>query len=223
LATVNIANIEDTTICSHTAAYKFFIDSILNAECTYNAYPCNSKDEFDKGLCMKCGDNGCNKVGYYASKSKDTGRLYLNTQEAVFEPFCKHNYQIKLFSGSVQGQLQTKGKFTIYLRNTIQSTTIETLDDSDVTFKRNSVETRLLSFNTKFNGLVESAIISFRKTSNLLSSWMYDNSWSFSHIEVFDGANQILKKLCPRKQIIQSGESVDFLPCNDHIILEESN
>ncbi len=48
-ATSNTNDLEEVSGCSHIAAYKFFTDSIENKNCQYNAYPCSSKAEFDKG------------------------------------------------------------------------------------------------------------------------------------------------------------------------------
>jgi pancreatic triacylglycerol lipase len=79
IVTLNIDELEDISGCSHVAAYKFFIDSIENPSC-YTSYPCSSIEEFKLGNCIECSKKGCNKMGYWADPSKDSGDLYLTTQ-----------------------------------------------------------------------------------------------------------------------------------------------
>lgn len=71
-------NTIDGYTCSHRAAVNFFIDSIKE-QSAYSAYPCRSYNYFNKGNCNECGSKGCNKMGYWASASKDSGSLYLKT------------------------------------------------------------------------------------------------------------------------------------------------
>ena len=56
-ATSNLEALDNYSGCSHVAAYKFFTESIENKGC-FTAYPCSSKDNFDKGNCIKCSDKG---------------------------------------------------------------------------------------------------------------------------------------------------------------------
>lgn len=79
IVTSNIDDLEDVSGCSHVSAYKFFTDSIENANC-YRAYPCSSFSEFKNGNCLNCINARCNQMGYWASKNKGTGSLYLVTQ-----------------------------------------------------------------------------------------------------------------------------------------------
>jgi len=52
-ATANFDALDNQSGCSHVAAIKFFQDSIRNKKC-YTAYPCDSKNDFDNGVCIKC-------------------------------------------------------------------------------------------------------------------------------------------------------------------------
>lgn len=102
--TNNLENLEGTTACSHTASVYFFIDSIENKGCKYVSYPCSSYDNFNKAQCLACGTNGCNNLGFWASKNKDNGKLYLNTQNADSVPFCQLHYKFTLNSNNLFGQ-----------------------------------------------------------------------------------------------------------------------
>ena len=56
-ATSNFDALDNESGCSHVAAIRFFTDSINNINC-YTAYPCDSKEGFNKGNCIKCSDKG---------------------------------------------------------------------------------------------------------------------------------------------------------------------
>ena len=92
-----MSGVEGGLACSHNVAIDIFTDSI-SKKCKFTSYPCDSKDSFDKGLCLKCTSKGCNSMGYWASPQKGSGKLYLNTQSAVQAPFCMQNYRVTLFS-----------------------------------------------------------------------------------------------------------------------------
>ena len=44
----------------------------------YEAYPCDSLDDYENGLCTSCG-SGCSNMGYHADPSK-TGMFVLDTK-----------------------------------------------------------------------------------------------------------------------------------------------
>ena len=209
LVTLDIDNLEDVSGCSHVAAYKFFIDSIENQNCKYLAYPCTSKEKFDEGSCLKC--NGeCNQMGYWASPLKEKGLLYLSTQNASSQPFCNHHYQLKLVSNYLLSQGQTRGKIIIQLLNNYQATVPQQIEDSQVTLKPSSTLTRVLGVDGQMNSPVTSAMVTFSRTTNIFSSWLYDSSWSFKYIELLDSVSQTVVRLCPSKSVMNSNESVLF-------------
>ena len=213
LAALCVECVENGISCSHSSSFDFFTDSIEN-KCKYTAYPCSSKADFDKGLCLKCSDKGCNRMGYWSSKSNDNGMLFLNTQSPTKQPFCKQHYRVELYSNNLNGAMQTRGKFTFYFLTRNHMSTIEVLDNSETTFKQDSVESRFISLNEPiYDGDILSLFVSFEKSSSLLSSWLYWNEWSFKYVEVFSGDNQSLIRFCPYKQIIQSGQTVQFKKC----------
>ena len=221
LATVNIDQLEDVSGCSHVSAYKFFTDSIENKNCSYFGFTCKSKEEFDKGNCLTCSEKGCNRMGFWASPKNDLGNLYLNTQNADNVPFCKFNYQVKLYSNNLPSMKQARGKFTIFLKNGQTQSSTEVLDDSSITYKQDFTSTHLISLNLPMNGPVESISLYFKKTSNFITGWLYDNEWSFKFIDVYDAYAAIRKRFCPVKTIIQSDETVHFYHANNKKILKD--
>lgn len=188
------------------SAISFFTDSIDN-QCKYTAFPCKSQADFDNGECVTChSPNGCNRMGYYSSTSRDQGDMYLNTQSPVSTPYCKQNYKVSLVSTS--SLTQARGKFTIFFQTknhisttgfksfylilfnalNLNSLNLEILDDSATTFKKGSEDTRFISLNNPLDdGELLNVFISFTKSTSLLSSWLYENKWAFDRVEVFSG------------------------------------
>ena len=89
--------------CSHSASYHFYTDSISN-QCKYTSYQCDTEEDFNSGLCIRCSDKGCNRMGYWADPNKDIGRLFLNTQSPNETPFCLQNYRVTLYSDDLDGK-----------------------------------------------------------------------------------------------------------------------
>ena len=228
--TLNVEGIEDTTACSHISAITYYTESITDTSCKFTAYPCKSEADFKSGKCLKCSSpNGCNRMGYYSSPDSDLGSLYLNTQNLNNKRLCLQYYIVKLYSNNLNNIKQTRGKFTIYFKTTSQETSsTKTIDDSETTFKQDSIDIRLISLKENLNSTIKSAIISFEKKTNFFSSWIYnskrslnswldffddtnyDDRWSFRLIEIYDGEKQILVELCPKYSIIMSSKSVEF-------------
>jgi pancreatic triacylglycerol lipase len=214
--TLDVATAEQSLACSHISSITYYTESITDKSCKFTAYPCSSKEDFNAGKCVNCGTNGCNRMGYYSLPTRDLSTLYLNTQNPLISPLCLQNYRLTLYSHNLNNIKQARGKFTIsFTTASQQKSSIETFDDSETTFKQNSVETRLISLRTPLNSAssIQSAIISYTKTSNLVSGWLYDSSWSFIYIELRSGDSQEIVKLCPVTLIIDSTKSVEFKKC----------
>lgn len=75
----NFDDASDRLSCSHSKSYRYFIDSIKN-KCLFNSFPCSDFNDLKDGKCTKCTRKGCNRMGYWASASKESGKLYLDTQ-----------------------------------------------------------------------------------------------------------------------------------------------
>lgn len=213
LVTVDVDGLEKTTGCSHLTAVYLFTDSILNKACKYVAYPCGSEEDFNEGKCLRCSSAGCNTLGYWTSPTRDIGTLYLNTQDANSYPYCQHHYLITLNSNNLPSQIQTRGIFTVELQGTENESTEILVENSNYTLRPGASDKRLVSFTKYLGDKIVSLKLKFSKTSKLLSSWLYQNDWSFKNIEVTYGDTQFTEKFCSKDQIIKSDSQVLFTPC----------
>ena len=80
-------DVDQLVKCSHERSIHLFIDSlVMNAQQKQTmAYRCNSKDAFNRGLCLSCRKNRCNKLGYNIQKVRTprSTKMYLKTRERM--------------------------------------------------------------------------------------------------------------------------------------------
>jgi len=208
--------------CSHQSARRFFTDSI-SQKCKYTAYPCTSSenddasseyDDFKDGECIKCSDKGCNQMGYWASKYKDNGRLYLNTRSLdETDSYCLEHYQLRMVSNSLEGQSKARGKFRIFwkVKDYISPTFL--IHDETMTLKPHEETKMLIKLEKAAPSEIEEVYISYKRTSNYLIKYFYDQNWSFEFVELIEGGTQRSVRFCPLLEIIKSGTTGIFKKC----------
>ncbi|XP_048833100.1 lipoprotein lipase [Brienomyrus brachyistius] len=96
VATTGFWNMDQIVKCSHERSIHLFIDSLVNEQKQSTAYRCSSKESFEKGLCLSCRKNRCNKLGYEVNKvrSRRSAKMYLKTRQMM--PFKVFHYQVKM-------------------------------------------------------------------------------------------------------------------------------
>ncbi|CAF0903028.1 unnamed protein product [Brachionus calyciflorus] len=208
--------INDRVSCSHSAAVKFFIESMSDQRCKFYGFKCNSKKEFDEGKCLSCGSNGCNTMGYNVSQDKDLGNLYLRTQPMSKTQFCQQHYLISLYSVSSEDNsnlTKAYGVFSVQLESEDQQTDVKVLETIK-TVQLQSTHKQLVSFDVAINQDVKSLVIYFSKFNGFLERFLYDSKWSFKYVEVFDPINQKTMKFCTENiKIIESDSYERFFLC----------
>ena len=89
VATFSLINYQQDVTCSHSAAIRFYINSIEHDECNYLAYKCENKmAEYENSFFKSCPPRGCNKMGHYASDKNELGNLCFYTEDDIVNPSC---------------------------------------------------------------------------------------------------------------------------------------
>lgn len=85
----------------------------MSPKCRFPAFPCEKGyDGLLQGDCFPCGsDRPCGDMGYYSDVSAARGQLYLVTRDE--EPFCAHQYQIKLYNSQGERPARSYGKLQL--------------------------------------------------------------------------------------------------------------
>lgn len=215
LATFDLSGVKDSFSCSHDAAHLFFLDSIKHTNCEYVAFPCESYEKFSNGECLECGPEGCNQAGIKATPYKDKGMLFYTTRSADKDsyPYCHHLLKVTLSSNNLQGQTQARGKFSLVLLTNEGTSGEVVVDDSENTLKAGSEFTKMVGLIEKLGSQIEAIVVSYKKTSNFFSSFLYQNDWSFINVEIYHPEAQRIFKFCPSKPFITSGSPQEFYKC----------
>ncbi|KAK0176742.1 hypothetical protein PV328_000849 [Microctonus aethiopoides] len=214
--------IEGRSLCNHRRAYKLFTDSV-SPKCRFPAFPCEKGyDGLLQGDCFPCGpDRPCGDMGYYSDSSTARGQLYLVTREE--EPFCAHQYQIKVFNSRSERPARSYGKLQVTLAGSgsfNETFTMTRKDDEELLV--GAVLHKIVVPHPVIINL-EAIEIKYTAYSGWISSGLV--SWNIDKISILDSFGKSLS-VCRRGLTLESGRPV-YLPlypgeCNIPIELENS-
>nr|XP_018906706.1 PREDICTED: uncharacterized protein LOC109036788 [Bemisia tabaci]XP_018906707.1 PREDICTED: uncharacterized protein LOC109036788 [Bemisia tabaci] len=188
------------SLCNHRRAYKFFTDSV-SPRCHFPAVACESYDKYLKGECFTCKDETeCGNMGYYADKSNGRGTLYLLTREE--EPFCAHQYLVKIETTPITPPAISFGK--------IQVTLIGDLELNETFTITQKEDEELLAGRTVSRIIVpHPALQEFRAVQVLYiaySGWLSSGlpRWSIDKVTLTDTFGKSLS-VCKKDLVLESG------------------
>lgn len=172
-----LQNMDQLVKCSHERSIHLFIDSLLNIEQQSVAFRCNSKDTFNKGMCLSCRKNRCNKIGYNVKKVRTarSTRMYLKTRGMM--PFKVFHYQVKahFFSQNQQSFTEQPMKISLYGTNG---------EKEDIAFvlpslNSNTTQSFLITTDTDIGDLM---IVKLRWERDAFISW--SNWWGSTKFNI---------------------------------------
>ncbi|XP_018573353.1 uncharacterized protein LOC108912569 isoform X2 [Anoplophora glabripennis] len=195
--------VEGRSLCNHRRAYKFFIDSV-SPRCHFPAFPCDSYEDFLAGKCFPCTDERtCGNMGYYADRSKGRGQLYLVTRDE--EPFCAHQYNVKIETSPSFIPIKSYGKIQITLIGE------SFLNETFMMTRKEDEEMRLGDSISRI--LVPHPILSQPSRVEVLytaySGWLSSGltQWRLDKITLQDSFGKVLS-VCKKNLILESGVPV---------------
>ncbi|KAL2294565.1 hypothetical protein Nmel_008302 [Mimus melanotis] len=119
IAEKGLGDVDQLVKCSHERSIHLFIDSLLNEEKPSMAYRCNTKEAFEKGLCLSCRKNRCNNLGYKVNRvrTKRNTKMYLKTRAQM--PYKVFHYQVKIHFFGKTNMTKTNQPFLMSLYGTL--------------------------------------------------------------------------------------------------------
>ncbi|KAI5754107.1 hypothetical protein M8J77_005799 [Diaphorina citri] len=188
------------SLCNHRRAYKFFTDSVL-PRCNFPALACESYEKYLEGNCFNCTDpTKCGNMGYYADKSTGRGTLYLLTRDE--EPFCAHQYLVKVQSSTSKLPVVSYGKIQITLIGDLQlneTFTITQKDDEEL--KVGGMISRIIVPHPALQ-VFTSVQIQYTSYSGWISSGLA--RWSVDKILLTDTSGSSLS-ICKKDLVLETG------------------
>lgn len=202
-------------ICSHERSIHLFIDSLVNRAYQSWAYRCSSRDAFNKGLCLSCRKNRCNKLGYGVNKirSARSAKMYLKTRDMM--PFKVFHYQIKLhlFSDKNMTLLEQPMKVSLF------GTTDES-DDITVTVPSMSTNSTVSFLLTSDKDIGELLMLSLLwEKDSYLYSFFSTNQFMIRKMRIKSGETQSKLIFRPKEgelaSLVQGGDAVVFVKSSE--------
>ncbi|XP_016421981.1 lipoprotein lipase-like [Sinocyclocheilus rhinocerous] len=215
IATYGIYNMDQIVKCSHERSIHLFIDSLVNRAYQSWAYRCSSRDAFNKGLCLSCRKNRCNKLGYGVNKirSARSAKMYLKTRDMM--PFKVFHYQIKLhlFSDKNMTLLEQPMKVSLF-------GTADERDDIAVTVPSMSTNSTVSFLLTSDKDIGELLMLSLHwEKDSYLYSFFSTNQFMIRKMRIKSGETQSRLMFRPKDgefgSLVQGGDAVVFVKSSE--------
>nr|XP_060619648.1 lipoprotein lipase [Anolis sagrei ordinatus] len=204
--------------CSHERSIHLFIDSLLYEEKPIMAYRCNSKEAFERGLCLSCRKNRCNNLGYKVNRvrSKRTTKMYLKTRAQM--PYKVFHYQVKIhFFGKVN-TTKTTQPLLISLYGTKKES--ENIDFILPEISTNKTHSFLIYTEVDIGELLIVKLQWEKDSIFSLTDWWNTPEFGIQRLRVKAGETQKKLVFCSPSGISylkKGGDSVEFVRCHGKI------
>ncbi|XP_072920173.1 putative endothelial lipase isoform X1 [Hemitrygon akajei] len=225
-------NFGEVVYCQHERSVHLFVDSILNQDKQSWVYRCPDTKTFEKGMCLSCRKNRCNKLGYNMNKirSKRSKRMYLKTRADM--PFKVFHYQLKMHLFSTKATEDSNPKMNVNFYGTAldsRSTSIEMPEQ----ISANRTHSFLVYLEEEIGDLLRIKLSWDKSTSpwsfwtNLKNLWYGSasdgdtdlNELEIRKIRVKSGETQKKYTFCasnPSATKISPGSELTYIKCLDH-------
>ncbi|XP_045158618.1 inactive pancreatic lipase-related protein 1-like [Mercenaria mercenaria] len=192
---------EEALACSHERSYYYFTESI-NSPCPFTAFVCPSADDFHKGHCVRCRNNGCSSMGYHADKFDARGKLYLETES--HPTFCDYVYQLNISTIN-----NFDGILTATLVGSNGTVGPQPLMSANELHLRNEIISKIFWSRTDV-GDVQSLTLRYEKINTVVISGSYPDDWQVLGISVWKADTQKRNSFCAYHKEIDNHKSATF-------------
>ncbi|KAK7163752.1 hypothetical protein R3I93_007728 [Phoxinus phoxinus] len=215
IATYGFYNMDQIVKCSHERSIHLFIDSLVNRAHQSWAFRCSSRDSFNKGLCLSCRKNRCNKLGYSVNKirSSRSAKMYLKTRDMM--PYKVFHYQIKLhiFSDKNMTLLEQPLKVSLF-------GTTDERDDISVVVPSLTTNSTISFLVTSDKDIGELLILNVHwEKDSYLYGFFSTNQFTIRRMRIKSGETQSKVTFRPKDgefgSLIQGGEPVMFVKSSE--------
>ncbi|KAM3937500.1 lipoprotein lipase [Leptodactylus fuscus] len=213
-----IIDMDQIVKCSHERSIHLFIDSLLHEEKPSMAYRCNSKEAFDKGLCLSCRKNRCNTLGYKVNKvrGRRSVKMYLKTNAQM--PFKVFHYQVKVHFFAKRNFTVTNQPFLVSLYGTKGESENRPLILAEMS--TNKTYSYLIYTELDVGELLMLKIKWENESYLSWTNWFKTYAFDVQKIRIKSGELQKKLIFCPqngeRATITRGKDSVVFVRCNEH-------
>lgn len=218
IAEKGFGDVDQLVKCSHERSIHLFIDSLLYEEKPSMAYRCNSKEAFEKGLCLSCRKNRCNTLGYKVNKvrGKRSTKMYLKTRAQM--PFKVFHYQVKVHFFAKKNLTVTDQPFLVSLYGTQGESVNMPITIPEIS--TNKTYSYLIYTELDIGDLLMLKIKWEKDSYFSWSDWFTAYLFNIQKIRVKSGEFQKKLVFCSKEgnfASLQRGkEPVVFVKCNEH-------
>nr|XP_030113760.2 lipoprotein lipase isoform X2 [Taeniopygia guttata] len=216
IAEKGLGDVDQLVKCSHERSIHLFIDSLLNEEKPSMAYRCNTKEAFEKGLCLSCRKNRCNNLGYKVNRvrTKRNTKMYLKTRAQM--PYKVFHYQVKIHFFGKTNMTKTNQPFLISLYGTLDES--ENIGFTLPEVSSNKTFSFLIYTEVDIGDLLMVKLQWEKDTFFSWSDWWTPFTFDIQRIRMKSGETQKKVVFCSRdgtSRLSKGEEAAIFVKCSE--------